>query len=228
MTPTRLFFASVLLGSFGLALLLSPAGGDIGLWVIAFAVEAIRAGLVLVNVEVRKVNPSQYWVVMAAAIIVTFMIAAAITAHIPLYSLEWWAGQATNFIVLAGEYSWAVIRAGAPVDWELEFYRVRSQAEEASAQAEKFRQEADSLRSFPDKFSQATAALQAIQIQAQEQAREIQQQRSIIQTYLSNAGRRISVQSVSASICACGRLNTNGNNHHRKETCECGQPLTYA
>ncbi len=194
MTSPRLFFASVLLGSFGLALLLSPAGGSAGLWVIAFAVEAIRAGLVLVNVEVRKVNPPQYWVVLFFAIAVTVMIAFAISAHLPLYSLEWWAGQATNFIVLAGEYSWAIIRAGQPVDWEVEFYKVRSQAESLSEEADKLRQEAETLRSFPDKFSQATAALQAIQLQAQEQAKELQAQRSIIQTYLSQSGRRVNGQ----------------------------------
>ena len=74
----KIFFASVLIGAAGLAYTLAPEGSGIGFAVIGFSLEAIRAGIVLINVEVRKISVYQYGIVLCAAIIATIGVGFAI------------------------------------------------------------------------------------------------------------------------------------------------------
>ena len=244
MKRPNLFFAAVLIGALGIATLLSPAPAAIGLWIIAFATELIRAGLVLVNVEVRKVNHTQYGVVLTAAIIATLGIAAAIDQHLARYSMEWWAGQTINFVVLAGEYSWAVILAGAPVDWEFEAMQAKSNASRLSEELAKAKQALAAAQQAEaeakEEARKASEALEDAQCKADDlgslvsdlqgdlrlQDMDARINQAILDSWLAARGRKISVDSVKANVCECGRLTINASNKHIKKACECGRKLS--
>lgn len=230
----KIFFASVLIGAAGLAYTLAPDGSGIGFAVIGFSLEAIRAGIVLINVEVRKISVYQYGIVLCAAITATIGVGFAINNIGDISPSEWWIAQTTNFLILAGEYSWAVIRAGVPVDWEFEYKKV----ERALKEAEKRSEELDEVRRELDESRGAVAACDAsisqyrsevsvLEEGGKKASEKIKELTAVKNSLLAVAEKKISVNRVGAAICQCGRLIAPNTNSHKPEMCECGKTINW-
>lgn len=229
----NIFFASVIIGAVGLGLLLSPAPYVIGLWVIAFSEQAIRAGLVLINIQVRKVNQPQYWIVLAAAILGTCGTGAAIDSMIDRYSMEWWAGQTINFLILAGEYSWAIVKAGTPVDWEFEHKVLSGKLRKASEEVEKLREEVEDSR----------GVLVGTSLELEVASRELaakSKELGVADAVLAKVGpvvesvkrlknEKISVNRVGSIVCpSCSVIVAPPSNSHKPDTCpNCKEELRW-
>lgn len=232
--PEKIFFFSVLIGAAGLAYTLAPEGSGVGFAVIGFSLEAIRAGIVLINVEVRKISVYQYGIVLCAAIIATIGVGFAIDSIGDITQSEWWIAQTTNFLILAGEYSWAVIRAGVPIDWEFEYRKIEralKDAEKRSAELDEVRLrlanaqgelagESSALRSAKGKIS-------TLQGELDKKLEEIQQLTAVKKSILAVAEKKISVNRVGAAVCQCGILIAPNTNSHKPETCSCGKKIDW-
>ena len=232
--PEKIFFASVLIGAAGLAYTLAPDGSGIGFAVIGFSLEAIRAGIVLINVEVRKISVFQYGIVLCAAIIATVGVGFAINSIDDISPSEWWIAQTTNFLILAGEYSWAIIRAGVPVDWEFEYRKLERALKESEKRSEELDEvrlrlahaegelagESSALRSAKGKIS-------TLKDEAEKASAKIKQLTAVKDSTLAVAEKKISVNRVGAAVCQCGILIAPNTNSHKPETCECGKKINW-
>ena len=222
--PQNIFFGSVVVGAIGAGLLLSPAPRVWGMWVMAFAAEAIRAGLVLINVEVRKVNPNQYWVVLMAAILATIGIGAAIDNIAERYSMEWWAGQTINFLILSGEYSWAVVRAGVPVDWEMRCLEAEGQLRQVTEQRDRLNEK---VANQSEAVEEATADLDVVQKQLDEYRAELVKRngevaamKPVLASVKKLKGLKLSVNRVGSTVChKCSVVIAPPSNSHKPKEC---------
>lgn len=222
--PHNIFFGSVVVGAIGAGLLLSPAPRVLGMWVIAFAAEAIRAGLVLINVEVRKVNPNQYWVVLMAAILATIGIGAAIDNIAERYSMEWWAGQTINFLILSGEYSWAVVRAGVPVDWEMRCLEAEGNLRQVTEQRdrlnEKVAENSVEVEALTKDLAVATSDLAQTKNDLEASKKVIEKVSPIVASVKKLKGLKLSVNRVGSTVChSCSVVIAPPSNSHKPKEC---------
>ena len=224
MRTENIFFVSVVVGAIGAGLLLSPAPRVFGLWVIAFAAEAIRAGLVLINVEVRKVNPNQYWVVLLAAIVATFGIGAAIDNIAERYTMEWWAGQTINFLILSGEYSWAIVRAGVPVDWEMRCLEAEGQlrrvVEQRDSLNQKVANQSETIEEISADLDVSSKDLEAARIKIERYSNTIDAQTPVVESVKKIQNEKISINRVGSIVChKCSVLVAPASNSHKPTHC---------
>lgn len=238
--PEYLFFGSVVIGAAGLALLLSPGSGVFALWVIAFAAESIRAGLVLINVKVRKISMTQYAIVLCAAILATVGVGFAIDGITERYSMEWWAGQTINFLILAGEYSWAVIEAGVKVDWEFEHSILSGKLRKASEEVEKLSEQVEDYeKATSENEADYSVALERIELLSKEcsdyqkklskQQENIKRLLPIANSLVAVREKKISVNRVATQVCPnCDVLIAPPSNSHKPDNCpECNEELKW-
>lgn len=228
-----LFFGTVIFGAIGAGLLLSPADRLYSFWIIAFAAEMIRAGLVLVNVQIMKINRAQYWVVLTAAVIATIGIGMAIDSRVDRWSAEWYGGQVINFLVLAGEYSWALLIAGPPIDWEMECLQARGDLSRCRTTIEQIRGEKEvQMKQVED----LTVSLDALQTKLDQYStslddreKELAKTLPVFNSVQRLAGKKISVNRAAAQVCPnCSSIVAAPSNSHKPENCqECGTELIW-
>lgn len=93
-------------------------------WAIMIGLELLRAGLVLSNIGIRRIDKVQSYVVLSLSLIMTIGIGFMIHALVPTLSIAkghedaaWYLLQTVNAGLLFGEWSMGVLIAGRSLNW---------------------------------------------------------------------------------------------------------------
>lgn len=202
-----IFGASVLAGAIGLGLALSPYDGPAAGYVVAFAMEGIRAGLVFVNVQIRKLDPDQYRVILWLAVLITAMQSATIAAHTgwDYWSAKFFAAQTISIALLIGEYAVAVWLSG-PSNDIIKVAALRNRV----AELEQAETDLAAARSELAKSQAANASMS-----------------NVAKLAAALAGRSITINGIRQAVCECGTISANESNANRQVNCRCGRPFNY-
>lgn len=222
----RVFFLSVLIGAFGLGLNLSPYSGLTAFYVMAFSVEIIRLGLLVINVQVRKENPERYKTIFGMVILITVLQALTIAAH---NDWQWMSEaflsqQTVNLAILFAEFSLAVLLAGPTPDVILNA-QLKNQLKAANEKISQLEGAEKEVVKLKDLLKQEE--VNKVTMAANEQ--ELAALRIVHDSVLSLKGKKMSVNKVTATVCEkCSRVLTAPSNSQKPTHCTCGHEINWS
>lgn len=159
-----------------------------------YAMELLRALLVIESIQVFRQNKKAYRTVLALSAVATIGIGLVIhfSEHIIQYSSDWWKMQTVNYMILASEFAAALLFRGATKDWEAKYKQLhkyvgfyRKQTQSVSSDLESKKREMTAKLSYIRKLEKSQEEkAEKVRVEAEANLKEVEAKLSAVEEKL--------------------------------------------